>query len=358
VRKLFRGAAAVIGVLTLSLAGAGSAQATGPTWTSTATIKSSPDDNCPAWARDTFVRTTVITPLGEDTFKVTIADKGTFTTNPTAAGIKGKATGALVGSGEFTVSGELRNQVALKALNDKAFNLAGFACKANVPADKTTGNWPKQFFKDGAKVSGISPWRWTYTTACETKVESSVASENSGAMTGKVCPAVITTVAATCANAKAAVKVFNPNSHAKLSVRFNTGPTWHVKAGATQVHAFDAGSVQVKVDGRNIGVPYRYKPPTGCVTASPTVSPTVEPGPTVTATATTEPTATVPASPTSAAPVPTQPGMDLTGNDTSTGGLPVTGTAIAGIGGVALLLVGAGGVAYLFTRRRSTRFTA
>lgn len=354
--KLFRGVAAAVGVLALTLAGAWPAHgATGTGWTSTAVITSSPDDGCPAWARDTFTRTTTITSLGEGKFRVTIGDVGTFTTNPKAAGIKGTAAGKLTGSGEFTVTGDLRNQAALKALNGKTFSLAGHACKKDVPSDKTTGNWPKQFFKAGAQVSGINPWKWTYSTPCELKVESSVSSENSGAITGKTCPAVISTVPAACADMRATVNVFNPNSHARLNVRFGGGPTWHVKPGASQIHRFGSGSVQVRVNGVNQGVPYRYVAPTGCATASPTAG----------ATATVKPTAAV--SPTATGkPTPTQGGgvapslSPAAGepSDDDGGALPVTGAGVAGMALAGVLALSAGAAAFLVARRRRTRFTA
>lgn len=175
----------------VSVALATPAQATGPDVLK-ATIKDSPDDGCPAWARDTFTRTTTITAAGEGKYKVAIVDKGTFVTQKDAATpgdpaatIQAEATGTITGSGEFTVTGTLIAD--LKQLDGKVFDNSGYACKSNVPAERTTGNWPKQFFTEGAQVSGIDPWTWTYKTACEERTESSAAAAE-GNITGKVCP--------------------------------------------------------------------------------------------------------------------------------------------------------------------------
>lgn len=159
----------------------------------TATVKSTPDDGCPTWARSTFIRTTTITLFGEGEFKVVIADEGTFVTQVGAkspAGvvdIAAAVTGSITGEGEFTVKGDLLEKSALDALDGKTFDNSGYACKADVPAERTTAKWPLQFFTEGAETSGIDPWKWVYKTGCETRTESSTA-EPVGDITGLVCP--------------------------------------------------------------------------------------------------------------------------------------------------------------------------
>lgn len=162
--------------------------------TSKATVKNSPDDGCPVWARDTFTRTTTITSLGEGKYKVAIKDEGTFVTQPgsktpgdASKTIGAEVTGSINGTGEFTVTGTLLDSTALAALNGKTYDNGSYDCKSDVPSAKTTGNWPLKFFAAGATTTGIDPWTWTYATACEKRVESSKAQPD-GNITGKVCP--------------------------------------------------------------------------------------------------------------------------------------------------------------------------
>lgn len=147
--------------------------------TSTATIRNAPDDGNPAWARDTFTRTTTITP-GEKagTYLVKIADKGTFKTHkgaksPNDAGTKmRKDTGTLTGSGEFTVTGaKLRGHNGLNRLDGRIYHEGKYATKADVPTKFTTAHWALQFFKKGAQGSGITNWTWTYKTQCESMTQ-------------------------------------------------------------------------------------------------------------------------------------------------------------------------------------------
>lgn len=168
-----------------------------------AQVKNSPDDGCPAWARDTFTRTTTITPSGEGTNKVVIKDAGTFVTQVGAKTpgdasktIGAAVTGTINGTGEFTVTGTLLDAPQLALLNGKTYDNGSYDCKQDVPAAKTTGQWPLQFFAQGATTTGIDPWTWTYKTACETRTESST-TEPVGNITGKVCPSASSSASAT-----------------------------------------------------------------------------------------------------------------------------------------------------------------
>jgi LPXTG-motif cell wall-anchored protein len=167
--------------------------------TLTATIKSTPDDGCPTWARSTFTRTTTIAVVEGGKYKVTIKDEGTFVTQVAAkspAGavdIAAAVTGTIVGSGEFTVAGVPLGAEALDALDGRTFDNSAYPCKADVPAERTTGKWPLQFFAEGAETSGIDPWTWVYKTGCEERTESSTA-QAVGDITGKKCPEPTPTV--------------------------------------------------------------------------------------------------------------------------------------------------------------------
>lgn len=172
------------------------------TVTSKATVKNTPDDGCPAWARDTFLRTTTITGPADGKYKISIKDEGTFTTEPGAKTpgdatktIAAKVTGTISGTGEFTVTGTLLGSEALAALDGKTYDNVSYDCKSDVPASKTTGQWPLKFFAAGATTTGIDPWKWTYTTACEKRTESSVDGA-AGNITGKVCPSASPSVSA------------------------------------------------------------------------------------------------------------------------------------------------------------------
>ena len=210
-RNIARLAATFGAVLALALLGT-PANATSPTHvTSTASIVSTPDDGCPAWARDTFTRTTKITDAEPEVkaadveaenhphaYLVAITDDGTFVTKPgadspgdAAVKIGTQVTGTLHGVGDFTVTGWLLHPDQLAALSGKTYDNAGYACKADVPAERTTGAWPLKFFKPGAKSSGIEHWTWTYATKCGDKASEQRTETTEGAtgnITGKTCP--------------------------------------------------------------------------------------------------------------------------------------------------------------------------
>jgi len=163
--------------------------------TSTVEITNTPDDGCPEpWARDTFKRTTTIT-AGDvaGTYKVAIADEGTFTTQVGAASpgdsavpISMAVTGDLQGDGEFTVTGALKDAVSL-AILEVEYDNSEFDCKSDVPVERTTSKWPLRYFTDATLT--FDSWTWKYETACESRTESSTgtAGGEGNNITGKVC---------------------------------------------------------------------------------------------------------------------------------------------------------------------------
>lgn len=162
--------------------------------TSTATIRNTPDDGSPAWARDTFARRTTITPGQEaGTYTVKITDTGSFHTvkgsaspNDPAVIIKRKDTGTISGSGEFTVTNAtLKGHNGLNALDGKVFANGKYATKADVPAARSTDKWALQFFKPGAVSTSIQNWAWAYTRDCESMTETP--NGVTGNITGKKC---------------------------------------------------------------------------------------------------------------------------------------------------------------------------
>lgn len=334
----------VLGALVLTALGAlavpSAAQATAVV-VSKATITSSPDDGCPSpWARDTYARTTTITPAGEGTYTVTIGDEGTFTTiagapSPGSPGtkIRAKVTGTLVGSGQFTVTGRLLGENALAELNGKNHQHGMYQDKCALPPAKTTGQWPLQFFEPEAKTSGINPWRWQYKTACETRTESSTADPD-GNIVGRTCAATVEVTEATCKDPKVRIKVTNPNSHAALTARFGDANPVTLLPGKSETYVLTSGSVRVLAWGEydrkgqsTVDRTIEYKAPTKCEsTPAPTVPPTPNPG----------------------------GGGAGTGTDT----LPKTGVKLTAVVSAAIVLLAGGIVLAVVARRRRMTFTA
>lgn len=263
----------------------------------TATIGNTPDDGCPAWARDTFQRKTVIrTTDAPGAYLIHIDDWGTFTTQAGAktpgdatADIIGGATGHITGEGEFRVIGTPKTVAEIQAMG--GFDNSAYACKGGgstpVPADRTTGQWPLRFFAPGATVDTITNWKWIYHRPCEDRIEQ--VSGAVGNITGKVCP---------------------PTPKPSTSASKSASPK-----------------------------------PSGSVT-SPAASPTA----TKTAPPYTSPTATTPG---------VTPAVSLTPAAVTGGSLPVTGPAVAVLIAIGLVAVAGGGALLWRNRRReATDFTA
>jgi hypothetical protein len=387
-QKLIRALGALILAPLGGLAIAAPAQGDPPStiaYTATNTIKNTPDDGCPPWARDTFTRTTTIFEKKDGTYKVSIADVGTFVTQPGAASpddpgivIANKVRGSIEGVGWFHVTGELRplGEGRLLPPDGKELNFGSYACKADVPAEKTTGKWALRFFKDGAQSSGIQNWKWKYTTHCgdkvsEKRVESFRKDGTHGNITGKLCAPVTVVLPADCEDPITQVQITNVNTHHTHKLRARVNGAWgevvKIAPGETYTHELTAeqGAVQFKIDGKH-GVPITYVTPTGCATPPATTPPATTPPATTppppplptTPPATTPPTTSPVVTPTTSSPPP--PGLG--GNDPdpvdNSGGLAETGLPgwlkVAGVVGLALVLVG---VALLVYARRRSELT-
>jgi LPXTG-motif cell wall-anchored protein len=127
----------------------------------TTTIVSTPDNDCPAWARDDLTRTTTITEDPDGNVTVTFVDEGTFEAAPTEGDPDG-FSGTVTGSVEFLpVQGTLVDPLP----DGDTLDLSGFDCKADVPDEHSVGQWPLRYV-DTEVVPVINSWSWTYTPEC------------------------------------------------------------------------------------------------------------------------------------------------------------------------------------------------
>lgn len=132
-------------------------------------------------------------------------------------------------------------------------------------------------------------------------------------------------------------------------------------AAGKQAKALFKG-VTLAGDRVELGIP--TPDPTATVTSSPSATPTATSNPTGQPTGTPTSSPSVTSSPSPSESESTSPTADPTlstspasgGGDG--GGLPLTGSSVLGVGGVAGLLIAAGGLLYVFARRRRTRFEA
>lgn len=170
-------AAAAVGVLAALLV-ASPALATEDPIVNTVHVISTPDDGDPAWARDTFDRTTTITGSGED-WLVEIVDEGTFTT--------GDVTGVFSGHATWLATGGSPN-ADIPATFD-AIDRSGEATKGDF-----TSQWWTRFFGEGSTSTGIEGWEWTYSRCSgdakvtRTENESGVNDVTYADLKSAVCP--------------------------------------------------------------------------------------------------------------------------------------------------------------------------
>lgn len=200
-RLLAAGAVALAGLTATAMA----AHAAPTTVTAHTAISNRPDSgNGGTWAYDDFGRTLTVTLAAvqnpADTAKhltdytATVTDNGDFhaiigtdTPNQVVPGLK-------IASG---VSGEMHGSITYTITAPSTDTLTG-----TVPATEndnfgapavTTGNWPAQAFATsaGVTVTEGSTWSWTYSTRCETWVDSSANGDGNlagdGNITGKSC---------------------------------------------------------------------------------------------------------------------------------------------------------------------------
>lgn len=126
------------------------------------------------WAKDTFTRTTTVTCVVPGTYKVTLADSGSFTPLPGAlsptAGLPIQNlpfTGTFVGGTSFVV------ESAGSPVNPTA----------GASGKYSSSEWAKLVFPNGKAEQGA--FGWTYSHCGETWVNASAG--NHGDITGKKC---------------------------------------------------------------------------------------------------------------------------------------------------------------------------
>lgn len=191
------GAAAALGVLaTGAMALPAQADTADATVTSTATIKNSPDDGTPPWARDSFTRTTTITKNDDGSYKVHVDDKGTFKTakstlspNDPTVRIKRSVKGDLSGTADFTVTdGKLKGPKQLAKLDGQVLRNGRALVKTDVKPRRSTSTWPKRYFKaNPAATVTLDAWHWEYTTPCGESYTQDKNAAAEGNIVGKTC---------------------------------------------------------------------------------------------------------------------------------------------------------------------------
>lgn len=135
-------------------------------WYSLGSVTDAPDNNppgdpsCDTWARDTFDRTTTITPTDTDLFNIHQTITGTWVSTDDPA-IQGTITGHL----DYTVTGIL---VEDPSSVPSDVDLSSFDCKEAVPADSNdrSTRWALRYFEADAVLGPLTNWAYTYDTAC------------------------------------------------------------------------------------------------------------------------------------------------------------------------------------------------
>lgn len=357
--------AIALGFLAAPFVGTVSAQATPePPVLITSYIQDHPDDGCAPWARDEFQRTTTIAKTATaGVYKVKITDNGSgvdasggFTTKkganaPNGGVIANKVLGSINGSGEYLVTGKLRQPLDLAMnFNGKTFNRSYAACKVNLLAKDQTANWPLQFFETtpvAPTTTGIKKWVWNYATSCEF-MKQSEAGGISGNILGLKCVKPIAPVLIQPTCEKPDLKLganITPVAGITHDIKLVHGKVI-VTAKAKPGYAFPFKTVD-----RWVLIPKKLNCPTASASpttssspsasASPTTSPTTKPSTTSSPSVT--PVATVPA-----------PNNGTGGGSTDGDTLPVTGTSlgIVLVGGALLIALGIGFVAMGQRRKR------
>jgi hypothetical protein len=139
------------------------------------------------WATDTFVRSTTVTANDEkDSYTVTIADSGTFTTIPGASSPRDG-----VALPNAPVTGVVNGTMTFQVLSDVAPD--GSLLPATINGKPDTSNWPRRLFSANAEVNvSAGDYSWTYKTDCESWTDASNNNDGSddaaGDITGKLCP--------------------------------------------------------------------------------------------------------------------------------------------------------------------------
>lgn len=148
--------------------------------TFTTAVTNRPDSGAHGdWAKDTFTRTTTVECLGDNKYKLTLADVGTFTT---VAGLS-PGTGVVLPVG---ITGSFTGGATVVVTSETP----PVAPPSTSDGTVSSSEWAKLLFPGNAGV--ISAWHWVYSTKCETWTN--VETGSSGDVTGKTCETTTTTI--------------------------------------------------------------------------------------------------------------------------------------------------------------------
>lgn len=153
-------------------------------YTCKASITAHPENSSPAWAIDSFTRTTKIRYATGGNWAVRIHDSGTFTTvkgvkSDSGDLITNKVTGHFSGVGDFTAKSKYGHLTCDQATE----HFSG----TKVPS---TSTWVLHLLPKGATTPGITNWEWTYSTGCQWMIETEKGV--SGHMSGDTsCPVTL-----------------------------------------------------------------------------------------------------------------------------------------------------------------------
>lgn len=276
---------------------AGAAERAEDCKTGVATIVDRPDSGLDGnWALDTFKRTYKVCRVEEApitaktvevtswTYKVEGSDEGTFKT-------QGSKTPKGLPANPATFPGRVGEFVGEWSLKMKAPSEWQYWAGGKDTNTLATGDWIKALWSQGATpVEEFTDWSWTYTLCGKAKGPTppgtrwvNANGNNSGDITGKYecAKPEVKLTGPTCEDKTATLTVKNLNKFTKIFVQFGGGkkPAW-VKPGEVATYTFTEGTVQVKVNGKALGEPYKYTPAKCETTPPPTTAPPTVPPPT------------------------------------------------------------------------------
>lgn len=132
-------------------------------------LVSTPDNGCPAWARDTMNRTTTVEET-EEGVVVSFHDEGVFV-------MENGEEGTVQGDASFE---PLEGTVKDVLPDGDALDNAEFPCKDDVPQDRRVSSWPLRYV-DTYKEPVLAEWSWTYDTVCDSPFTEDAESDEVGA---------------------------------------------------------------------------------------------------------------------------------------------------------------------------------
>jgi LPXTG-motif cell wall-anchored protein len=163
-RKIFIALLASFGLMLAGVSAASSTEG-GESVVVTSQIANTPDNDCPAWARDTFTRIATITELPEDSdadYSIRFDSIGEFVA---ASGITGSLTEVI----EYSVTGELSEDAG--SLDGEIVDLSHLECKSDAEGTEKTSQFALRYFEQGATAGPITFWEYVYDTSCERFIE-------------------------------------------------------------------------------------------------------------------------------------------------------------------------------------------